>query len=457
MRSGSSTTSLYSMLSETDPTVIADPATSPEERIRELEALNRELLELLTGSQMGAVLLDTDLAIRRFTPATDQYLTITRDDIGRSITRLTTQLGNFPLVHHLLRSLQTNAAAELETVTTTGTSVLIRINPHQTDDSADSYLVLNFINIDELSRTRKKLLHNQSLLRNIIDMVPYPIFARDSQGRFIVANEAKARQYNLSVRDLVNMNIDDLPVSKHHRQANRMEDDQVIREMRSIHIPERQIIDGDGSARYIQTTKMPLATNDPTNPMVIGVSVDVTDRKLEQDALRKRALYDRLTGLPNRDLFIERTKHAIERSQRRDALSFAILFMDVDGFKKINDRYGHIAGDALLREVAHRVTDSARPGDTVTRYGGDEFALLLTEISDWEEVMAVSHRIHTAMSGAIEVEGQAVSVSTSIGAVLGGAQAEDPYDLLRSADAAMYEAKRAGHGQTRCSDDHYLE
>jgi diguanylate cyclase (GGDEF)-like protein len=163
--------------------------------------------------------------------------------------------------------------------------------------------------------------------------------------------------------------------------------------------------------------------------------------------LRHDALHDGLTGLPNRVCFVERLRHAGERARRNRESAFAVLFLDLDYFKVINDSFGHLAGDELLAEVARRLSGGLRSVDTLARLGGDEFALLLEEVNDPSDAARVAERLQCALRGPIIVGGSEVFTSASIGIALSSCTEDCSQNLLRSADLAMYRAKE--HGRSR--------
>ncbi len=167
---------------------------------------------------------------------------------------------------------------------------------------------------------------------------------------------------------------------------------------------------------------------------------DVTERRALEDQLRHQALHDPLTGLPNRVLLMDRLEHALERADRREG-RVAVLFMDLDDFKVVNDSLGHEAGDRLLVALAGRLEGSLRLEDTLARFGGDEFVVLIEDASDVSRATGVADRIVEALRKPFVVEGREVFATLSMGIVLADSSRERPEDLLRKADIAMYRAK----------------
>lgn len=172
-----------------------------------------------------------------------------------------------------------------------------------------------------------------------------------------------------------------------------------------------------------------------------GSLTDITDRKSAEEKLVRDALYDSLTGLANRALLLQRLQHTLDRSHRREKLHFALLFLDLDRFKVINDGLGHVVGDQLLCEFARRLGTCVRPADTVARLGGDEFVILLEDIVDDTDASRVAERIHETLKTPFVLDDHEVFTSTSIGIAPGSPRYRNVQDLLRDADAAMYRAK----------------
>ncbi|HEX4621707.1 MAG TPA: EAL domain-containing protein, partial [Myxococcaceae bacterium] len=168
---------------------------------------------------------------------------------------------------------------------------------------------------------------------------------------------------------------------------------------------------------------------------------NVTNRRLAEDRLRHDSLHDALTGLPNRVLFADRIERCIERARRNPTYQFAVLFLDLDRFKLINDSLGHAAGDELLLEVAARLKGCIRSADTVARLGGDEFTLLVEDVKEPSDAIRVAKRVHASLARPVTVEGRDVFTTLSIGIAMGESTYERPEDILRDADTAMYRAK----------------
>ena len=178
-----------------------------------------------------------------------------------------------------------------------------------------------------------------------------------------------------------------------------------------------------------------------------GILYDITERKEAEKWLEHRTLHDLLTDLPNRLLLLDRLGHALARTEREGRGQVAVLFMDLDRFKVINDSLGHEAGDRLLVAVAERLKGYMRPEDTLARFSGDEFVVLVEDVESPEQAIRVAERIHTdVLESSFVLEGREIYVGTSVGIALGNARTKSAGDLLRNADMAMYRAKREGSG-----------
>jgi diguanylate cyclase (GGDEF)-like protein/PAS domain S-box-containing protein len=187
------------------------------------------------------------------------------------------------------------------------------------------------------------------------------------------------------------------------------------------------------------------------DPLFYGVFLDVSDRKRMETELERLALYDPLTGLPNRALFGDRLRHVLARRGRSEAT--AVYFLDLDRFKRINDSLGHGAGDEVLREVAKRLSSVVRPEDTVARFGGDEFTVLCESVGGVLEAVAIADRLQRPLSRPLRVGGAELRLSASIGvALVEAGEGGDGQHLIEDADAAMYRAKERGGARAELFD-----
>jgi diguanylate cyclase (GGDEF)-like protein/PAS domain S-box-containing protein len=179
---------------------------------------------------------------------------------------------------------------------------------------------------------------------------------------------------------------------------------------------------------------------------------DIRDKKQADARLQHDALYDPLTGLANRTLFLDRLQLTMARQQRHAKLNFAVMFLDLDRFKSVNDNLGHASGDELLVQMAARLRACFRPEDTVARFGGDEFAILLEDVTNISDVTRIAERAQHDICLPIELNGHEIFISASIGIAFGTLDHTSPEQILRDADYAMYQAKSAGHARHEVFD-----
>ncbi|MBW4421917.1 MAG: EAL domain-containing protein [Myxacorys californica WJT36-NPBG1] len=203
----------------------------------------------------------------------------------------------------------------------------------------------------------------------------------------------------------------------------------------------------DGTYRWIWSRGIAVRDRDGVAYRLAGTLSDITARKESEEHLHYTALHDPLTGLANRTLFMDRLEHAMALTRRYPEYRFAVVFLDLDRFKVINDSLGHLAGDQLLITVTQRLRDCLRSSDTCARLGGDEFALLLEYAQDDSEIITLVERIQQELKAPIELDGQEVLINASLGMILRTTRYEHAEDLLRDVDTAMYHAKASGRGR----------
>ncbi|MCP3671976.1 MAG: EAL domain-containing protein [Gammaproteobacteria bacterium] len=215
---------------------------------------------------------------------------------------------------------------------------------------------------------------------------------------------------------------------------------------------EYQIRRDNGELRWVVSRGLALRGESGRAYRIAGSIEDITDRKQAEDQIRFDAIHDVLTGLPNRVLLLDRIQHQIENIQRYPEARFAILFLDIDRFKLINDSFGHLTGDQLLVEISRRLKTCIKVSDTLARLGGDEFVILLEDITGESGAEQVAERLLSQLKQPFFLEGNEIFTSSSIGVVLNHDHHCKAEDLLRDADTAMYRAKTEGKGCYRLFD-----
>lgn len=299
----------------------------------------------------------------------------------------------------------------------------------------------------EVNDARREITDTRSLLDSIVDNLPVGVFVKDMEedGRYILFNEACGEIIGMRAQDVVGSSDRALFASE-QTDAFRAQDRQAFEANATISF-EETMLRIDGASRILRTVKRALPTPEGRPPRyLLGISQDVTEERTFEAKLAHLALHDSLTGLPNRAAF---SKHIQKQTVAATTDSpIALLYIDVDHFKHINDSKGHAAGDALLCQVSNRLLLLAEEGDLVARLGGDEFALVL-QLDEPGRAGRVAERLLQMLASAFDLDGAREHVTCSIGIALAPDHAGDADVLMRHADLALYAAKESGRSTYR--------
>ena len=342
------------------------------------------------------------------------------------------------------------AVYEITAITKDGQKVILEIN------SCGVYQDGNLVAVQGIARditSRKEvaqaLVESEARFRDLFENANDLIYTHDLRGNFTSLNRAGEIITGYRREEALKMNISQVVAPEYLEEARQMIARKVSGEPPTSY--ELEIIAKDGHRVTLElSTRIIVVNGKPAG--VQGIARDITERKRVEEKLQFNALYDTLTNLPNRSQFMHHLRDAVERTKQNPGVSFAVLFLDLDRFKVINDGLGHVIGDKLLVEIAERLKSSLRPGDIVARLGGDEFTFLINNIKERKDAVNVAERLQAKLSVPFRLEKYEVFTSASIGIIISDEIDRQPEDFLRDADTAMYRAKEAGKSRYEIFD-----
>lgn len=288
----------------------------------------------------------------------------------------------------------------------------------------------------------------RELMDALMDSLPDPIYFKDVQSRYLRINLSMARHLGLSgPEQAVGRNDADF-YSGEHAARIVAEEQEIMRTGQAVANRLQQDVWADGRSGWSLTTKMPLRDAHGVIVGTFGIAHDITEQKRNEALIWEQANFDALTGLPNRRMLRDRWEQASKHAQR-NGLGLALLMMDLDHFKDVNDTLGHARGDELLIEVAGRLKSVVRDSDVVARLGGDEFCIVLTDLRESAHVGDIAQKIVTALGRSFQLGPDEVFVSASVGITLYPRDGTEIGALMQQADQALYDAKAHGRNGFR--------
>lgn len=335
-------------------------------------------------------------------------------------------------VEYRLRQVEAKAESRAKKLIQERTEELLKVNEQLRQENAERRTI------------EQALVRAESRYREIVNNSIEGIFQRSPDGRLLSANASMARILGYtSVEDLL-----EAYTKPGQRICFTTEMEFAIAELLDIRgwvsNLEFQALMQDNSPVWVAMNARQVADNSGETLYYEAFMEDITSRKKTEEKLVHQAFHDPLTGLPNRALFLDRLRMALRRSKRQSEYLFAVLYLDLNRFKNINDSFGHSAGDKMLNHATEKLLQCVRDVDTVARFGGDEFAVLLADLEKPSQAVLIAKRISAALSESVSFHGQEVSIGASIGIVLNNREYNTPEDILRDADTAMYRAKLHG-------------
>ncbi|HEY1463617.1 MAG TPA: EAL domain-containing protein [Terriglobales bacterium] len=316
----------------------------------------------------------------------------------------------------------------------------------------------------QIQRVRRQIIERDQLFQLITENAADMIAVVDSEGHRLYNSPAYQKILGYSQEELNTSSLEQVHPDDRQRVLEAGEKAKATGRGERL---EYRIRHKDGSWRYLESTSSVVSGEPGKAAKLVIVNRDITERKRAEDMLAHNAFHDKLTNLPNRALFVDRLQHALTLTRRHTGYKFAVLFIDIDEFKVLNDSLGHAHGDTLLIEIGHRLAESLReldsvarpsmpkiasPEKTIARLGGDEFTVLLDDLRDPSDAIRVAQRIQDKCAVPFTVNDQEFVITASIGIALSSPAYTKAEDLIRDSEIAMYRAKRDGKARLELFD-----
>ncbi len=318
-------------------------------------------------------------------------------------------------------------------------------------DAEEIRLIGQAANLAEIALGRAHadlaLRENEQMLSDILENVSAHIYMKDPHGRYLFANRLLRERFAAPKEEIEGYD-DSKFFDAGTAAAMRADELRALKEGKPLETEETLTNQLTGLTQVFLTVRIPLKREDGSIYALCGISTDITERKDAEEHMKRMAQYDNLTHLPNRALFDDRLKVSLAAAQR-NGTRLALMFIDLDKFKPVNDTYGHGMGDLLLQEVALRIQECLRESDTAARVGGDEFVVLLPAVESESDAKVVGRKILEALNRPFVLSGHTLKIGGSIGVALFPDHGEEERHLVKSADTAMYHAKKNGRNNVK--------
>jgi len=321
------------------------------------------------------------------------------------------------------------------------------------DNDGNNHLISIAYDLTEEQKIKYSLEQRTSFLKTLIKTIPDLVWVKNPDGIYMLCNPRFEKLYGAPEEEIIGKNDYDF-VSKELADFFRQQDFKAM-EKGTLSFNEEWLTFVDGHKELVETTKTPMFDSKGNLLGVLGISRDITERKFIEQKLHHAAYYDSLTNLPNRLLLSDRLEQAIIHTKRHQS-SMTVIYLDIDEFKEINDKYGHDIGDKVLKLYVQRLERVLREEDTLSRLGGDEFVIILQNVKEAEHIKSTLNRILHVTTQPLKIEEHNLKISASLGVTFYPQNEEiDADQLLRQSDQAMYHAKQLGKNRYHIFDSNH--